>query len=624
MTTDHAQPTLTRLAATTPARDWARLRLTGRLDWRAAIAEAGLPAPLADLVTRVVRRSRLWRIEKVDLARELATHFADGLKAGRTREDLVMDFGDPRQAARLMRRAKLRNRHWTCRAFIHTCQGLGAILLAGAVLYAVLAWRYYTGEPNIARNFTAEYNAKIEKIPEADRAWDLYVQSYVEAEPLPKQLGDAWPALAPQHPLYGEALAYLEREQGVIALLHRAAAKPHLGAPLSDAIDPRMREATEKRTGLTDAPWPEPAENPMLVSVLLPELGAFREMAKLLIFDAHVAARAGQADRAERDITSMLGIADHAAERPWLISGLVGLAIEALAIQTTAEIINEDPALFTDEQLRGLAHRHAAFMGGRPRVDLTGERWFYEDIIQRVYTDDGHGNGHVTAEGMRQLLSLTSDSGGSEIEVLPNPLGPITAAVIADRASMTAKYSEFMAQMEANADVPMWEYDEHAQLTPRIEVFLAEPINRVRYLPLAILLPAIDAATRTAESAVLRRDGLLAGLALELFRRDHGAYPESLDALVPAYLPAVPPDRFTGEPLHYRLIDGQPRLWSVGADRNDDGGVAPAESRGDEIRWTPRETARQNELAWSQRYDGDWVLWPIVYKPLTRDPRDEP
>ncbi|MBK7405424.1 MAG: hypothetical protein IPJ41_12530 [Phycisphaerales bacterium] len=624
MTTDHAQPTLVRLAATTPARDWARLRLTGRLDWRAAIAEAGLPEPLADLVSRVVGRSRLWRSEKVDLAREMMAHFADGLHAGRTPEQLTADFGDPRRAGRLMGRAKRRGRHWAHRAFAHTIHGIGAVFLACALVYALLVWRYYTGEPRITRNFTAEYNSKIEQIPEADRAWGLYVESYNEAEPLPKPLEAAWPALAPEHPLYNDALAYLEREQGVISLLHRAAAKPHLGAPLSDTIDPRMRQATEHRTGPTDAPWPEPAANPMLVTVLLPELGHFRGMAKLLTFDAHVAARAGQAERAGRDIDTMIGIADHAAERPFLISGLVGFAIEALAIQTTSEIVHEFPDLLSDQQLQTLAHRHAAFMGGRPHADMTGERWFFEDVIQRIYTDDGKGNGHITAQGMHELLDLTGPSGGSELEVLPNPLAPITAAVIADRASMTAMHERLMARAEANTAGPMWEYDKREEANQQLDAMLADPIARVRYMPVALLMPALDKVSRTVESMAQRRDGVLTGLALELYRRDHGGYPPTLETLVPRYLPEVPPDRFTGEPLHYRLIDGQPRLWSVGADRNDDGGVAAAESRGDEMRWAPRETARQNELATPQRYDGDWVLWPIVYEPLTRDPRDEP
>ena len=94
----------------TPAADAWRWQWTGRLDPRAAIADSGLPAPIPGLVDRVVRRTRLWRRERLDVARELCGHFADGLASGRPAEDLVREFGPPKVAARLIRKAKLRSR----------------------------------------------------------------------------------------------------------------------------------------------------------------------------------------------------------------------------------------------------------------------------------------------------------------------------------------------------------------------------------------------------------------------------------------------------------------------------------------------------------------------------------
>src|SRR5262245_23520650 len=94
----------------TPLSDVLRGRLTARLDMRRVVAAANLPKPLASLVYEVARRSRLWRIERVDVARELSDHFRDGLDAGVSPEKLITGFGDARQAARLIRRAKLRAR----------------------------------------------------------------------------------------------------------------------------------------------------------------------------------------------------------------------------------------------------------------------------------------------------------------------------------------------------------------------------------------------------------------------------------------------------------------------------------------------------------------------------------
>ncbi len=46
--------------------------------------------------------------------------------------------------------------------------------------------------------------------------------------------------------------------------------------------------------------------------------------------------------------------------------------------------------------------------------------------------------------------------------------------------------------------------------------------------------------------------------------------PAKLDDLVPRYLPAVPLDTFSGEPLRYDPIRGL--IWSVGMDFKDEGG----------------------------------------------------
>ena len=97
-----------RLIRFTPLRDLGRGRLTGRLDLARLLAESGLPAPAVDCVRQVVRRTRLWRLEKNAVAQDLAAHFHDGLETGTTLEELLSGFGDVRRTARLIRRAKRR------------------------------------------------------------------------------------------------------------------------------------------------------------------------------------------------------------------------------------------------------------------------------------------------------------------------------------------------------------------------------------------------------------------------------------------------------------------------------------------------------------------------------------
>jgi hypothetical protein len=66
--------------------------------------------------------------------------------------------------------------------------------------------------------------------------------------------------------------------------------------------------------------------------------------------------------------------------------------------------------------------------------------------------------------------------------------------------------------------------------------------------------------------------------ALERYRLAHGAYPETLDPLVPQFIGKLPRDIINGQPLIYRRTDdGLFLLYSVGWNETDDGGqIVPA------------------------------------------------
>jgi hypothetical protein len=60
-----------------------------------------------------------------------------------------------------------------------------------------------------------------------------------------------------------------------------------------------------------------------------------------------------------------------------------------------------------------------------------------------------------------------------------------------------------------------------------------------------------------------------------------GELPETLDALVPTYLKAVPRDIIDGQPMRYRRTkEGGCILWSIGIDRIDDRGVERVPGKG--------------------------------------------
>jgi hypothetical protein len=83
--------------------------------------------------------------------------------------------------------------------------------------------------------------------------------------------------------------------------------------------------------------------------------------------------------------------------------------------------------------------------------------------------------------------------------------------------------------------------------------------------------PGTDASSADMRRRALHRL-LQVDLSLRLFHHDNRRWPDSLDELVPGYLPTMPVDPYGGQPLHYRSTDEGFVLYRVGQDLSDDGG----------------------------------------------------
>jgi hypothetical protein len=102
---------------------------------------------------------------------------------------------------------------------------------------------------------------------------------------------------------------------------------------------------------------------------------------------------------------------------------------------------------------------------------------------------------------------------------------------------------------------------------------------------------ATEFAMRSARSELTRT-----AVALEIYERRHGQYPESLDALAPEILPAAPKDPFSHKPLRYQRTGSRYALYSIGPDLKDDGGALLDADQNGDIVWRaipPAETQPQ-------------------------------
>jgi hypothetical protein len=632
----------------TPVSDLFRGQVTGRrvsAPVRAARAaraatEAALPPEARDLVLRVVKRTRLRPREKADVAAELIAHFADGLDAGTPAGDLLAAFGHERQAARLIRRAKIRNRSLPWH-FLRFVRRLTAALV---LLYAALAARFYVGRPTVAVDYFVQLNAQAERTPADQRAWPTYARALVALDvpdlgrgqaatrPAddPRQRPERFGLLLEARPgwrTWGELGAWVDAHAAGIELARQAAAKPTFGfvlGPNGSQLDPPL--GIDERS----------AESFPLLGVRLPTLNHLRTLGLVLAADLAVARSRGEGDRVARDVDAILGVADH-LRRPFVINQLVAMGVDEFALKELGRTLTDAPAVLSDAALVRLAHRLAELGARVPLVDVRGERLFFYDVIQRSFTDDGDGDGRLTPEGVLFLQGVTSSSDERWLNLGMRAIGPL--GVVGPRRAQVAEYDRIMDVYEAQLLRPARDADLSAVHARVADLrgptgVTALPAQYVRYLPVSILVPAMSGALEHAERLLGQRDGLTVAIALELHRRRHGAYPASLDALVPGLLPAVPADRISGDPLRFRLVDGKPVVYSVGVDRDDDGGRRPAKSaaykRSDEAaRWPHLDFGRaagrpgavaspaqggapaaSTAAAPPEAADGDWVLFP--------------
>lgn len=627
-------------------RDLVRGRITGRLDLDRLLNESGLSGPAASTVHNVVKRTRLWRLEKVDVAHELIAHFLDGLEAETPLDERLNAFGDERQAAKLIRRAMKRQRPAVWHALKWSWRAVAGLF----VVYLGMFIYFMMGSPDIKVDYLAQFNARANAVPENERAWPLYRQAYVEldlrrvrewdtptpyyADLPPEEQEEYWEeleppfranvydrlrlSLHPDDPGWESTASFLREHTEQFALIRQGAQQSGMGMaagfPEDYAPEDRVLFQIEVIQGGKNRPFTHPEKN--LFSALLPHLGPVRQMTHLLAADTRLAAIQGDAPRAYNDLVALQGLADHCLETPCVIGELVSLSIRTIGYEVTTEILTRHPDQLTDDQLRRLAHHYAS-------SDLSleyctnGERqWFY-DLAQRIYTDDGHGDGRLTPEGIKLLRSVVgSISVGSYLEQeylsipqLEDVLGPTTMLTMASRKELTDKYEQMLDAHAEEANKPLWEGPQLQDIDEQIESW--SRLEQRKFIILNVLMPSMGYVMQKGETVRGKCDGILIGIALELYHRDTGDWPRYLDVLSPQYIPRLPVDRLTGKPLKYRITDDGPLVYSVGVDGDDDGGQAPINPNTGEAANREASASRYyGQHRTEPKHDGDWVLWP--------------
>ncbi len=569
------------------------------------------------VIARVVGRARLRRGEREDVARELATHFAAGMAEGKSAAEVVGEFGDVKAAGKMIGRAKRRCRGVVWQAWVWSCRGVMGLFALVVVLYGWAAWGYYGASPTITRNYLKEMNAKVEAIPEEDRAWPVYREALLKSshQDLDRLIDFAYdPQIDASE--WAELEDIVSRNEESTALILRGSARPALGLQVSADGEPDLSAWRGLDAENPGAPVEDP-ENPPHWAVDVWPVSALRGLAFLLLSDARVAIAKGDEARWRRDIVAGMRMADQAGGSSRMLDYLVAVSLHQMLQNRVGEELALHPDRISEESLGVIAHELESSLGWKREIPYEDAKRDAEDSIQRLYNAS---TGRITAEGVEQLAahhrSFIPINEESKKTLEPPVLrGPVNAMVMATRDEALARIDWMFDSWDRRAHTPLLQRGKDEVRTwvdeePILDVF------KIRWWPVFAGSGLGFGTEKIMDRMMMQTEALEVAIAIELFRRHEGRLPASLDELAPRYLPKVPIDIYSGEELRYIVRDGVPVVYSVGCDMDDDGARQPLEEFG---RYAVSAAADGPPRAtdpdwWTEErirgYDGDWTLWP--------------
>ena len=165
------------------------------------------------------------------------------------------------------------------------------------------------------------------------------------------------------------------------------------------------------------------------------------------------------------------------------------------------------------------------------------------------------------------LVDMRAGQGAASGQAVP--LATVRILPVYNERKTLAKFAGYIRTLQAGINLPASQIDLSTYQYPNAPIKLLLGGNLVGDVMFYMAAPALSSDKRCA--AKVREEVTLCLLAIKAFQLKHGRLPETLGAMVPEFLPAVPVDAYDGEPLRYRPAERL--LYSVGGDFKDDGGI---------------------------------------------------
>ncbi len=499
-----------------------------------------------------------------------------------------------------------------------------AIFAAVVSLCAVafLVSSHYLGKPKPSVDYLAIINRPALEAKDHEKGWSIYRDLRIKYGNknsgwdssiifLPDENGNRLGRfVCPDDGVFWEeAIAAFAEADDLLEGLRVAGVRPSYGLPLY--VDFSQYEASDLQALFPDRDYRSVlAENQnskerweelrviSAVSTTLKITGHIRDSARLLHVDTRWAIEQGDAERAIRNIEAVLGMSMQMTETKFFSTSLSAFFVHTIGLDLIDGCVHSKID-FSDQQLERI---HTAVKKSRieDMVDVSTEELMFLDLVQHFYTDDGKGNGRITADGLEHWSGLSSMLFAPTRKQLTDK-----ANNVYDRLNRVLK--------DVAGEQPSVTLEDLEEIVAESAGF--PPLHGV----LQNYLNTYQAIIRARANA----HGVDVALAVLRFERKHGRMPESLNDLVGEFLTQIPHDPVDGQPLRYlRQSDGF-LVYSVGANQVDDGGQPLLVRPDGSVVHDPKSEENAEQLLRMGPYSyntdtekpGDWILWPrYVYE----------
>jgi membrane protease YdiL (CAAX protease family) len=321
--------------------------------------------------------------------------------------------------------------------------------------------------------------------------------------------------------------------------------------------------------------WPEIRGD--ITFAAMPDIAWVRDAVFALCARSQLYAADGELEHAFSDLTTCFRFGAHFTGRQVLVAQLVGISTRTLAVKGAFRVLANtqvEPVTLADFQTRFEQLR----ADGMYSLDFTAERLVFHDSIQRMFTDDGTGDGYIPEIALRIPGSLKALVRGFSERQTRDLLK-------LNRRRTTILTDELFDRLAEATKMTAWQFQNDAN---HVRTDIERIIKRNAYI--AYLAPNCVKVLGIASRMQTDLEALIATVSILRYEAERGQLPSSLETLVDeGYLKALPQDNYSDGPLVYKRTDDAFVLYSLGADFDDDGGTpsrwGEGKKGGDQIFW---------------------------------------